>query len=221
MKKENREWFDQVYEFTEGVLPFGFATGIPTIEEIKKMTRELYDERTMQKIQEKSSYFLKKVPPEEDFLEEKKRVLKRLLPELAKRLPFIDTVIMFGRMVGDIDIGLIADYNDIEDRVISELRGDKKIFRKYPIVDWNAMDYFISRTGEEFCKKLINSRLIAEQKYLFSPCEYCYVRSTIDNAMILWGDENITISILDTLDKKMVESINFLNMTEKLKYNKI
>ena len=207
MKKESREWFDQVYEFSEGILPFGFATVIPTIEEIKIMTRELCDERTMQKIQEKSSYFFKKTPPEEDFLEEKKRVLKRLLPELAKRLPFIDMVIIFGRLIGDIDTGLIADYNDVEDRVISELRRDKKIFRKYPIVDWNAMDYFISRTGENFCKKLINSRLTAGQRDILSPCEYCYVRSTLDNAIVLWGDENIIYSMIDTLDKKMIEYI--------------
>ncbi len=209
MKKESRKWFDQVYEFTEGILPFGFATGIPTIEEIKMMTRELYDEGTIQKMQEKFNYFFKKHPSEEDFLEEKKRVIKSLLPELTKRLPFIDSVIMFGRLVGDIDIGLIADYNDIEDSVISELRRDKKMFRKYPIVDWNAMDYFISRTGEDFCKKLINSRLIAERRDLFSPCEYCYVRSTIDNAVVLWGNENIIYSMIGTLDKKMIESINF------------
>ena len=184
MKKESREWFDQVYEFSEGIFPFGFVTAPIGLEEIRIGTRNLYDEKVILKIKEKADYLFQKILPEEDFLEEKKRVLKRLLPELAKRLPFIDTVIMFGRVIGDIDIGLIADYNDIEDRVISELRGNKKIFRKYPIVDWSAMDYFISRNGEEFCKKLINSRLIAERKNLFSPCEYCYVRSTIDNTIV-------------------------------------
>jgi hypothetical protein len=198
MLQESRKWFDSAYKFTEGILPFGYVTGEFQEDNLKRLARNQLDSNELIKLGEWIRSFHKNLPPKEDFKEEKEAVLSYLVPDLKKKLYFVDAAILFGRIVGDIDIGLI-DY-DCHDKEFSEaVYLGCEIVKKYPIVDWDALYFFKSKNGKELASKILSSRLLPNQTRLDNG-ELEYVKQTVYTARLLWGNENELASMKNYIE---------------------
>ena len=190
MSGEAREWFDRAYALTGGFFPFGVVTN-GTLEDlgdesIRKITGYRIDDYTLRKFRQECAALHTSMPSEDDFREEKGKVLETLLPELREKLHFIGTAVIFGRVMGDIDIALIdpntANWELLFDAV------DREMVQRYPIVDWNSMCELMSKNGEDFVGKLAYVRQLANKSKSLPPREIDYIRQTVETAGILWGN---------------------------------
>lgn len=184
MKKESRKWFKLAYRLTSGVLPFSILTSKDLTKEHLKKIVPFADEDFLTAIVERVPVFYEKLPSSQDFIEEKNRIFRKLIPELKQKLSFVETAVLFGSLRNDIDIGLISE-KEIPDEIISR---DDRIITKYPIVDWNALSYFVSKNGYELAERIAGTRLILKENTL-DKNEIAYIKGTIYNSKVLWGDE--------------------------------
>lgn len=193
MDKCSRRWFDNAYNFTGGVFPFDMVCEKYTEEDLMRYTRYSLGEGAIKRIINIASNFLEKLPSEEDFQEEKEAILERLVPNLQRKLYYVDTAVMFGRVRGDIDIGLISPNGIQEDELSNVIYTECDIAIFYPILDCDGLYFFRSKNGAELAKKIIKSRLIAgdiENTENLDSGEWEYIKDTIHKARLLWGDEN-------------------------------
>jgi hypothetical protein len=207
MNTESRKWFDRAYEFTRGVFPFGIVTGEFEEECIKRITRNSLSDEELSLVKTAAHTLYEILPTEEDFQEEKESILNRLVPELKKKFYFVDTAVMFGRVRGDIDIGLISRCREFDKKLLVAIYPNCDIIKKYPIVDWDALYWFKSRNGKELTSKIIKSRLMSNNTNELSIGEMQYVRDTVYNARLLWGNKGELSSM-----KSYIQQMN--NMDE-------
>jgi len=189
MDKESRDWFDNAYDFTRGLFPFGILIGYVSIEDMKRICHKFdMNDEELKKVRYIASQFYKKMPPEEDFQEEKENILNTFVPELREKLDFVRSVIIFGRIKGDIDIGLISSYGIPDDQLFGAIQPGCEFVKKYPIVDWDSIIYFKSRSGGELASRIIDYRLIHDSTKKMSHEQLQYIENTIYNAKLIWGD---------------------------------
>ncbi len=188
MKPESREWFDVAYKVTRGV-PFGFVTGHVCDRFIRMYFGNDTPYGMVERLKHISRHFAEKMPPEEDFEEEKTRVLGTLAPELRRKLPFVDTAVYFGTVRGDIDIGLISREGIPDEQLFGAIPPKDPVVKGYPIVDWGAVDRFRSASGGELATKIRDSRLAHLGVTELPPEEHEYVKGVVYGAKLLWGDE--------------------------------
>jgi len=200
MNQESREWFDKAYEFTGGMFPFGILTGYVDVKDMRRICQKFtMTEEEFNKIRYIANQFYKKIPSKEDFNEEKKNILKTFIPEIREKLNFVESAIHFGRIQGDIDIGLISSYGISDDQIFCTIQPGCEFVKKYPIVDWDSLVYFKSRNGNELASRINNSRLISENTKKMNRKQFEYIENTIYNARLLWGD----IKELDEMKKHL------------------
>ena len=188
MKPESRRWFDLAYEVTRGV-PFAFVTGHVCDEFIRRYFGRDTPYGELERLKHVSRHYARKLPPEEDFEEEKARILETLTPELRRRLPFVDTAVYFGTVRGDIDIGLISREGIPDEWLFGAIPPKDSVVKGYPIVDWGAVEHFKSASGGELALKIRDSRLVHLGATELPPEEHEYVKGVVYGAQVLWGDE--------------------------------
>ncbi|MEA3329494.1 MAG: hypothetical protein U9Q06_02005 [Nanoarchaeota archaeon] len=187
MKRKSRKWFNLAYKCTEGVIPFGILTGPNTLDDLRKVFGADSSDEELLEIRKILNDFYMKIPSEEDFVEEKQRVLTDLPSDLHSIFPYASTAIYFGSIIGDLDIGLITEQKINEDKLIKTIRENTDTVRKYPLVDWEGILYFCSMNGLELSSRIAKSRVQTTGKKLDTK-ERQYVRETILGAQVLWGD---------------------------------
>ncbi|VVB75038.1 Uncharacterised protein [Candidatus Tiddalikarchaeum anstoanum] len=183
MNDNARTWFDSAYSLLgEFSIPFGFITSKYKRSDLKQLVCGRSDVKLVEK---EINYFKKSMPKEQDFLEEKERLLNYLVPDLSKALIFVNTAFYFGSVRGDIDIGLINP-GITDENLDNNLIGLRS---KYPLVDWNCLYHFKSETGKEFVNKLayeiIDKCILVGADNLIIDS---FVRPYILNAKLLWGN---------------------------------
>ena len=204
MKPESRAWFDAAYVVTGG-LPFALATSPTTEEGVKWFfanyyKREISDEDAKMWT-ERFTRLYEMRPPAEDFKEEKRTILEKLLPDLYEKLSFVETCILFGSLIGDIDLGLITPQGISEEGIYEAV--PKSMADQYSIVDWNSIFYFRCRSGAEFVDKIIRSRLDRRDIEGLDQEEEQYVRDTINTTIVLWGNQEELAAMKSALEEKL------------------
>ena len=77
MKSDFRIWFDSVYEFLVATsFPFGFVTGEVLDEDLLRLAKGRYTPEQLVRIKQIFKHYMDRLPLEDDFVEEKARVLE-------------------------------------------------------------------------------------------------------------------------------------------------
>lgn len=187
MNYNSQRWFKDAYDLVKDIFPFGYLTGLVTPEDVLRLYPTITPEKAGILVNHLSKFF-KTLPSKKDFIEEKGKVTKKLIPNLKKLFPYVDSAISFGTLRGDLDIGLIS--NEYNSQGISNiLLQNKTILREFPILDLEALDYFVSKNGKSLAEKIIETRKIIHGPTL-SYEEINYIYSTFNSARLLFGKEN-------------------------------
>ncbi len=187
MDIQDRKWFDQAYEFTSGLFPFGLVTGEPDRAEIDFLTRYQASADQLAGVEEIARRFYETLPPATAFDEEKQRLLPLIIPEIRKTIPSAHTGIIFGATRGDIDIGLIGPKR-IHLEIEHYIERDKTLIEKFPIVDWDGLNFFTSTDGYKLAEKIAKSRMLLKRTKVLGNDEIHYVNETIERTRLLWGN---------------------------------
>ena len=190
MDNWSRKWFDEAYECSKNFsIPFCVFTQEIDYKEAEILLKACKKDISAKMLYTISYGFSKQVPSPDDFDEEKKRILGSFIPELRRLVPEVGSAIIFGRSVGDIDIGLISPKltgKGLLDALCPEI----EICRGYPLVDWSSLFYFISNSGFDLGTKIVQNRLEINKYQPFSNLERMYFQATLDSAKLLWGYES-------------------------------
>ena len=197
MNSKSREWFDLAYSFVQGTLPFGFLTGPVDSSGILRILPSASSLEAKEMAQ-KCSAFYALLPSEEDFQEEKARIRKEIAQDLRELFPRAPTALEWGRLRGDLDVGLISDYYDSEE-ICGILRSNREFRRRYPLLDSDSLVYFVSSTGKEIACKLRESRFESEETLCLNDLQIRYLSDTIQGARLLWGNPNELMGMRQTL----------------------
>ena len=188
MDIDSKQWFEKAYSLTQGVLPFGYVTGEITIEEVSSLFPE-FSPKEVKNIVLSSYKLHSRLPKEEDFIEEKERVITNINPLFIDLFPYADSAVTFGAIRGDLDIGLIS--RKYTPRLIANILNENiSLMEKFPIVDWNALYFFVSPNGRSLAEKIIQTREIILGKERL-PLEKNYIKFTFNSSRLLWGDEEV------------------------------
>ena len=187
MNIRDRQWFDKAYEFTSGLFPFGLVTGEPDRAEIDFLTRYQASASQLAGVEEIARRFYETLPPITAFDEEKQRLLPLIIPEIRKTIPSAHTGIVFGAIRGDIDIGLIGPRR-VNLEIKQYLTRDRTLIEKFPIVDWDGLNFFTSPEGYQLAEKIAKSRMLLKKTKVLGSDERYYVNQTIERASLLWGN---------------------------------
>ncbi len=197
MNSKSREWFDLAYSFVQGTLPFGFLTGPVDSSGILRILPGASSSEARE-IAQRCSAFYALLPSEEDFQEEKTRIGKEIIRGLIELFPKAHTAVEWGRLRGDLDIGLISDhYNSEEIRRI--LRSSREFRRRYSLLDFDSLVYFVSSTGKEIARKLRESRFESEETRCLNDLQMRYLSHTLQRTQLLWGNPNELAGMRQTL----------------------
>ncbi len=202
MRPESRRWFDLAYRVTKGV-PFAFVTGRCCDRFIRRYFGNDTPYGELERLKCVSRHYAAKMPPEEDFKEEKARILETLAPELRRRLPFVDTAVSFGTVRGDIDIGLISREGIPDERLFGAIPPRDPLVKGYPIVDWGTVEHFRSASGGDLASKIRGSRMNHLGVTELPPEEHEYVGGVVYSAQVLWGDETELESMKAAFERKV------------------
>ncbi len=187
MDRKSRAWFDSVYRYCSGRLPVGFFIGEFDHEDLVRVTGGRYTGDEYSQIEGMAGYFQQHLPSAEAFSEEKGIILLSLSSDLYHALPMVETAVHFGKVVGDIDIGLLCDELDSE-QLEDMLKDNNALVAAYPLVDWDALPYFLSRSSEEFVQKIVKSRQVSRDMPQLPEEEIAYIKETLAGTRILWGN---------------------------------
>jgi len=190
MEKSSREWFDYVYEISAGWLPFCMFNNKCRREDLIHLTRNYnLNPDEIDRLEEISSACSKSLPSEQDFIEEKRRIYPQLTEDLRSVLPDLETLISFGSIQGDIDLGIISSIPITDGQIDTFVK--KEIIERYPLVDWDSLWFFKSTDGYELTQRIIKSRELC-LNLNNSPLplnEKEYIQTTVALAEILHGSE--------------------------------
>ncbi len=198
MSPEARRWFDSVYDGIRGtgfVHPFGNFTNEVTDEEIRMqygISGVTLPGKRLEYLRDVFRRFRESRPSPEEFAEEKEEILRRAAPEMQRIFCFADSAVSFGRLVGDIDIGLLSSHGISDDEIIYSIRqgAGRRLIEKYPIIDEATLYTFRSKNGEELASKIRNTRHIMSGFRELSLPHYSYICETISGARLIYGNEN-------------------------------
>jgi len=188
MRPESRTWFDSAYQNTRGRLHFGLATGEVYDADLRRIAGCRVTEEELCRLKGIFRQLYERPPPEEDFLEERQAVLAGLVPKLRRRLPSAEAAVQFGRVTGDIDIGLISPCVISDGELYAAIPPGSDMVLAYPMVDWDALYWFRAGSGRELAEKIAASRLLSRGCETLDPWEQAYVIATLDTAKLLWGN---------------------------------
>jgi len=184
MQAKSRMWFDDVYSLAKELPTFAVFTNVIRYKDVKKMFKNCKVNAQKKDIEFFTDMFARlyrHLPSEEDFMEEKQRILEELTPKLKERLGWVETVVSFGKHQGDVDLCLISPSGLSEKKLYETLPRDDPLLSKYPIVDWDTLLNFQCKNGEEFAEKIIsNSKW---KRY-----DRNRVRQNLYSARLMWGN---------------------------------
>jgi hypothetical protein len=210
MDKQSRAWFDSVYRYCSGKFPIRFLIGEFEHVDLVRATSGRYTEDEYRQIEAMAGFYHQHLPPEEAFYEEKKIVLPNLAKDLYNYLPMAGTAVHFGKVVGDIDIGLICDELDSE-----ELEGmlveNKALVKAYPLVDWDSLPYLLSGSPGEFVQKIVHSRQVSRDMPQLPEEEVAYIKETLLGTKLLWGSEECVDTIRSSAGNMAYLSVSSRN----------
>ena len=189
MDEKARVWFDVAYNYLQGFLPFCVLTGEIQREDLKRWTKGVLNDDQLGEVEQAIKQFYAKLPTEQAFMEEKQRIMPQLTMDLRKVFPYVSTAFSFGKIRGDIDIGMIANGVSAS-RVDQSIMKNIFLVKKYPIVDWDSLSYFLSDSPESFVTKIESSRKQTLNVDILTVEEQGYVRNTLKNVNLLWGNES-------------------------------
>jgi len=186
MQAKSREWFDDVYSLAKDFPTFAVFTNEVKYEDMLKMLKN-YNYKT-KRIEEDARFLTdmfarlyKHIPSEEDFMEEKTRILEELTPKLKEKIGWVETVVSFGKIKGDIDLCLISPSGISEEKLFKTLPRNDPILSEYPLVDFGTLLYFKCKNGEEFADRIIkNSENLKYDKER--------LKQNLYSARLMWGN---------------------------------
>ncbi|MEI6732187.1 MAG: hypothetical protein WCK90_05940 [archaeon] len=205
MRSESRKWFDCAYEQTHGWLPFGIFTGKVDRRDLEMIDGGVMSTSQLDELEKIIAVYHSKMPPVEDFREEKERIYPMFTEDLKRVLPFVETAVSFGSVQGDIDLGLICS-EELSDGSLREAIVQSDMPSKYRIVDWDTTVYFKSYDGGELVRKIAQSRRDARGSEVLPDYERLYIDSTVNRSRILYGCESRLEEMKKELEKLLLTS---------------
>jgi hypothetical protein len=185
MDEKSRQWFDDVYSLMEGLPSFAIFTNkvrYEHVEELFKNYKVTVAKDEIKHFEEIFDILYKHLPPEQDFIEEKARIMSVLTPKLKEKIGWVETAVSFGKFRGDIDLCLISPYEIQTEKLFEALPRKDPILSEYPIVDWDTLLYFQCKNGQEFADKIIKSA--QDEKYCPER-----IKQNLCSAKLMWGNE--------------------------------
>jgi len=185
MDNKSRQWFDDVYGLMENLPSFAIFTNRVKYWHVEELFKNYKVNPTKDDLKYFEGLFAllyKHLPPEQDFIEEKTRILGELAPKLKEKIGWVETAVSFGKFRGDIDLCLISPYEIQTEKLFEALPKKDPILSEYPIVDWDTLLYFQCRNGEEFADKIIKSA--QDEKYCPER-----IKQNLYSVKLMWGNE--------------------------------
>lgn len=186
METQSREWFDRAYKLTGGILPFGVLTRKVNLYTLKHFSGPGWTDEELIKLLKKTEEFCQKIPPLDDFAEEKDRIYPELAKDLTAVFPYAHTGISFGGIVGDIDLGLLTVKEVSERELMGSLREHRAILQKYPMLDGLSLAAFCCRDGHGLLERIVEERVKTIERRL-DYSEWNYLARIVKSAKTVWG----------------------------------
>ena len=218
--KNDREWFDEAYDFIRGRYPFGWVVGKETSLECIRASFPKMSLEEAKSIKDEAMKFGKYTPSHDSFFEEKNKILTEISPLLKEEFPFATSAITFGKTIGDIDIGLICDefpYENYEDLKTKH----QSFFSDYPIVDRGALWNLRVKDGKDLAKTIVCSQMNGCPDYFmfgFDKAYKPYFQAVFSTGKLIFGKKrevrkfkrslNLAIKSIDSYLPEFIERTN-------------